>query len=245
MPETVASQPLPRVEKEYWKADTYDSTSESSTRRLLATLLCNPSDSSLWKRASSPCGMMSGMSGSGGTSAPVSPGETSSCIDLRRLLRPTLNSLDILRREDVSLFASSEPRRLLRLSKVPSPDVRRSPSPDLSLPVTDVAVELTPPLDGRRATGATSEFSLLPSEDVVLCVRSKASIVVVVSRGSRVGAVEVRRVLEVAATGCNHAASSSSSVGGGEGGKAGGLRFAVMLLPVLLSMRGDDLASEV
>jgi len=59
--------------------------------------------------------------------------------------------------------------------------------------------------------------------------------------------VEVRRVLVVAATGCNHAASSSSSVGGGGGGggKAGGLRFAVMLLPVLLSMRGDDLASEV
>jgi hypothetical protein len=78
---------------------TYASSSESSVKRLLATLLNSPSDSSLWFR---PLLWL----GAGGMSSLGSTWEMSLVADFLRLLRP-LNSLDMRRRE-VSLRPSSE-----------------------------------------------------------------------------------------------------------------------------------------
>lgn len=135
------------------REDTYDSASESSVRRLLETLLCSPSDSSLWSRPSS-AGL--GRSGSGGTSSREPACEASSCTDLRRRLRRPLKSFDIfLRCEEPSLW-------------VPSPEAY------ISLLAIDVADELMPSLDTVRAGGAASELSLLiwSVDDVVLRARS-------------------------------------------------------------------------
>jgi hypothetical protein len=117
---------------------TYASSSESSVKRLLATLLNSPSDSSLWFR---PLLWL----GAGGMSSLGSTWEMSLVADFLRLLRP-LNSLDMRRRE-VSLRPSSE-LRLLSLSSAPSEDLRKS-----SLLSTETADE-SGPLEVDRPTGA-------------------------------------------------------------------------------------------
>lgn len=160
--------------------DTYGSASESSVRRLLATLLFSANESSLWERASSAGALMVGTSGTGGMTWFTSPWDMS-CMDLDRPLR-ALNILESLRRcDDVSLLASSEPRLFL-LSNAPSADVCMSlaASPWPSLLVTEVAEELMLPLEGARWTGAASELSLLvpPMDDVVLRARSTTAIIV-------------------------------------------------------------------
>jgi hypothetical protein len=136
---------------------TYGSVSESSVSRLLATLLCKASESSLWFRGSA-LGRLT--CGTGGMSSLGSRCDRSSWLtaDLVRLLRP-LNILDMRRRwcEEVSLRASSEPRRRI-LSSAPSDDLRRSSS-RASLLATETAEE-SGPFDVARLVGA-AKLSLL------------------------------------------------------------------------------------
>jgi hypothetical protein len=94
--------------------------------RLLATLLCRPSESSLWFRGSALGRLTCGTGG-------MSSVESTSCersswlvADFLRLLRP-LNILDMRMRcaDEVSLRPSSE-LRLFSRSKAPSVDLRMS-----------------------------------------------------------------------------------------------------------------------
>lgn len=146
---------------------TYDSVSESSVSRLLATLFASPKESSLWYLRS-----MLGrrMAGRGGTASLASISDRSSWLveGLRFFL--LLNSLDMRRWcvDEVSLRASSELLRLRNLSLVPSVDLRRS-SLDLSLLATET-VEEAGPLDVARLTGAARELSLpvWPNKELML-----------------------------------------------------------------------------
>jgi hypothetical protein len=152
---------------------TYGSVSESSVSRLLATLLCRPSESSLWLRGSA-LGRLT--CGTGGMSFAGSSWARSSWLvaDLVRLLRP-LNILDMRRRwcDDVSLRPPSEPR-LRILSSVPSDDLGRSSS-RLSLLATETADD-SGLFDVARLAGA-ARLSLLATSGggMALLARSTAA----------------------------------------------------------------------
>jgi hypothetical protein len=154
---------------------TYCSVSESSVSRLLATLLCRPSESSLWFRGSA-LGRLT--CGTGGMSSLGSRCERSSWLaaDLVRLLRP-LNILDMRRRwcDEVSLRASSEPR-LHILSSAPSADLRRSSS-RVSLLATETA-EDSGPLDVARLAGA-ARLSRLAASRKGLGLRARSTVAIV------------------------------------------------------------------
>lgn len=128
------------------RVETHPSMSESSARRLLGTLLCRPSDSSL----ADACLEAAGMFGTGGMKSSVES-DTLLCPDLRRVLRP-LNMLDMRRRwlDEVSLWPSSASWAL------PLSDGRSS------LLAIECADELTPPLIVVRTPVGARELSLLP-----------------------------------------------------------------------------------
>lgn len=136
---------------------TYASESESSVKRLLATLLCRPSESSLWFRGSTlgrlPCGTGGTVPSCRSDCERLSP--SWAVADFRRLLRP-LNSFDMRCRwdEEVSLRPSSE-LRLLRRSRAPSEALRKSSSllSLLSLLAIETADD-SGPLELARLTGA-------------------------------------------------------------------------------------------
>lgn len=96
--------------------ETHASVSESSVTRLLATLLCSPSDSSLWNRS-----IELPTTGSGGTWSVVSPSceRSSWAADFLRC-RLLLKSLDILRRVLSSPWPTSSELLRYNLSRAPS-----------------------------------------------------------------------------------------------------------------------------